>query len=199
MNIYEAFSDAIIERLSLSIGATVNGLEIIKLTEFNQEHKDILTSSPGRITVAIWQEKFGTDLDNKRLTFSDAAQDSDIYAVCTISARTIYGDRGVLEYGDICQSLLMGMPAGTRGGYTSCYGFEFAAHTKSAWHYRFIVRLQGVPRIAIEDLESEFPLYPGLIKNIKFLREYMDQGIETNDGSPITTDTPGASDWLDKY
>lgn len=189
MNIYETLIDEIILRLAGTDAEPINfptiGVEVKKLEDIEGQYNELRTDQAGRITVAFWQERYGTEQDGSMRTVDTANMDKDIYAVITCSSRRQYGPTGTLTYLHLCSGLLLGLRP-SFGGEIQTFASEFQEFKNKTWHHRLIVRVVNYVAQGIDNFRGESPLYPGVnITQINWLEDYEGSELTTNLGQSI--------------
>lgn len=193
MNLYEQFIDEVVFKLGGTISEPINlstmGVEVMRLKEKNGEFKELSKNTAGRVTVAFFMDRFGTDADGWARLTGEAQMEREVVLLITVSSYSLYGPVGALSLLGICSGLLLGFRP-SFGGECELLSGEFRDFESAIWHKQLAIKLKKRPIISIENFRGDnIPMYPGVtIKEINLDEEFISPVIVDNLGNPITID-----------
>ncbi len=191
MSIYSAVISEITSRLAqIDTQAQLAGvkpIQILRIPQYRGNYKRLDNSFKARISVALWQSKFGTDQTPSNQMIGSAIADRDVFYVCTFSSRELEDDYGIYDLIDKTEQLLQGYKPAF-GKELNIAGVEITDLVDNDWFYQLIVKHTGVPLIGIDNLREELPTYPGTIKEIDYEYELDSPELVTGQGEIIVSD-----------
>jgi len=159
MNVYEKLLDEIVERLkgtddTPSNFGLISGFVVAKLPQFYTDFVP-LGNLPGRIWVSFFEQNTGTQKDAENsLMGNPGVQDTDIFVIVAVAARSQYGPAGALEICDSTRGWLVGLPF-SRGGFLELFRFELLTWKANTWHYQLLMRVRDFPSTPTKNFYAE--------------------------------------------